>query len=192
MALKQSKSEKRLQRRIEKNLKEQNNNARLAQSIVIESKPIRITVVPDFDNLPRIAFQEFSYKDCALSWGITHADTEGAWSWGESRIWSDEEYLQDIESHFKSLVNNSWKEIESHTYNGKGKIRKLLNKSQPLDSIIEEAQNRWVEDETRAQFEELFRFRLGTDKRAWGIRVQHHFFLVWYERHHKICPPNKD
>jgi hypothetical protein len=39
-----------------------------------------------------------------------------------------------------------------------------------------------------AEFEELFRLRLGSNRRIWGVRIQHHFYMVWYERSHKICP----
>jgi len=156
MVSKESKKERRLQRQVEKKLKEKNNNARLAQSVVVDkSKPIRVIAVPDLEKSPRLNPQEINYKDCTLSWGVTHADREGMWSWGETRAWDDEEYNQDIKSHFESLVNNSWREIEAHTYNGKDGNRKLLNKYQPVESICGEARNRWVEDELRVQFEEL-------------------------------------
>jgi hypothetical protein len=114
------------------------------------------------------------------------------WSWGEARQWSDQEYSDIIEAHFNALANNSWGEIELLEYNGAGGYRKRLNKYQSLDSLRKEAQDRWIVDDLRAQFEVLFRFRLGTHKRIWGIRLQHHFFLVWYERNHMICPVDRD
>lgn len=77
MASKPSKSESRLQRQIEKQLRQKDKNARLAQSVNVESKPIRVTAIPEIDRLPRTAFDELNYKDYALSWGVSHADTDG-------------------------------------------------------------------------------------------------------------------
>ena len=148
--------------------------------------------VPDINHSPRIAVSTSNYKNCAFSWNTTLAEVLGTWSWGEERCWTDEEFSQEIDPHLRSNSSNSWQQIEVQTYNGSGRKRKLLNKYQPLSSLCPEAQHRWREDVTRSQFEELFRFRLGTDKRIWGIRVEHHFFLVWYERRHHICPPDND
>lgn len=188
MSQKLSKSEERIKRKNEKSLKQQTKNVRLAQNVIITSKPIRIETKPDITKLPRIQVDNIDYKDCALSWDTNLADTEGKWTWGELRQWSTQESCDIIEPHFLALANNTWKEIETLTYNGSGRHRRLLNKHQPLESICNEAQQRWIEDDTRSQFEELFRFRLGTNRRVWGIRFQHHFFMIWYERHHRICP----
>ena len=49
------------------------------------------------------------------------------------------------------------------------------------------AQRRWRDLEYE-EFDVLFRFRLGNLKRAWGIVVQSHFFMVWWDRTHSIYP----
>lgn len=123
---------------------------------------------------------------------VTHADLEGFWSWGEPRRWSDVEQIKDINGHLDILLNNTWNEIETQTYNGADGYRKPLNKYQTLDSLCAEAQDRWINNPELEEFESLFRFRRGSKKRLWGIRVQHHFFLIWYERKHKICRPEND
>jgi len=50
-----------------------------------------------------------------------------------------------------------------------------------VDSLHVEAQKRWYELEL-SQFDELFRLRLGSKKRIWGVRIEHHFYMIWYER----------
>ncbi|HLP88621.1 MAG TPA: hypothetical protein VK184_08545 [Nostocaceae cyanobacterium] len=185
-----SKKEERIKRQNEKALKKQQQNARLAKNVEISSKLVRSTAKPDLAKVPRSVDAD-DYKNHYFSWCVSEADQEGVWSWSEPRKWEDEEYLEIIEPHFQSLHNNSWQEVENLTYNGASGKRRHLNKPQELNSLCEEAQERWKELEIFSQFEVLFRFRLGTNERIWGVRIQHHFFTVWYERYHQICPIKK-
>ena len=186
------KGEERLRRKNEKALRNDNSNVRLAQSIIISDSPIRSTIKPEITNEPRAGVDKSAYQNYAFCWDLTHADRTGSWSWGEERQWSDEEYKGIIDPHFNSLENNSWREVENLSYNGKDGYRKLSNKYQSINTLEEEAQNRWEEHETMSQFEWLFRLRLGSKRRAWGVRVKHYFFMVWYERNHMIYRVDKD
>ena len=188
---KMSKKEDRIKRQNEKKLKDQQKKVRLAKNVEVSSKLIRVTEKPDLTKIPRSVDAD-NYKNHYFSWCVTKADLEGVWSWGEARRWEEEEYLNTIEPHFQALDNNSWQEVETQTYNGASNQRKNLNKYQRLNSICEEAQQRWQDIEIISQFEVLFRLRLGTSRRTWGVRVQHHFFIVWYERHHQIYPLERD
>ncbi len=189
MTKKLSKKEARLQRKIEKLAKQKDKQVRLSSSIKINDKYIRVTQIPNLIKKPRSQSPE-NYKAHYFSWCCSQSDREGEWTWknNEPRSWTDDEFTSDIESRLNSYNNNSWMEVESFTYNGASGFRKQLNKYQSLDTICNEAQERWLSLDTINQFDELFRFRLGTHKRIWGIRIQHHFFLVWYERHHQIYP----
>lgn len=60
-----------------------------------------------------------------------------------------------------------------------------MHHSHDICDIDEGAIERWVELGFE-EFDTIFRFRLGNKKRAWGIELQGHFFMIWYERHHKI------
>ena len=186
-----SKKEERIKRQNEKKLKDQQKKVRLAKNVEVSSKLIRITEKPDLRKIPRSVDAD-NYKNHYFSWCVSEADLEGVWSWGEARKWEEEEYSRIIEPHFQALDNNSWQEVETQTYNGASNQRKNLNKYQRLNSICEEAQQRWQDIEIISQFEVLFRLRLGTSRRIWGVRVQHHFFIVWYERHHQIYPLERD
>ena len=188
---KMSKKEDRIKRQNEKKLKDQQKKVRLAKNVEVSSKLIRVTEKPDLTKIPRSVDAD-NYKNHYFSWCVSEADLEGVWSWGEVRKWEEEEYLNTIEPHFQALDNNSWQEVETQTYNGASNQRKNLNKYQRLNSICEEAQQRWQDIEIISQFEVLFRLRLGTSRRIWGVRVQHHFFIVWYERHHQIYPLERD
>lgn len=185
------KGDARIQRANKKALKRDRSNARLSESVVVSEFPIRSNITPDIKQSPRNAVDYHAYRKHALSWDINYADLIGRWSWFEDRQWSEQEFNEIIKPRFENLGKISWGEIELQTYDGAGGYRKRMNKKQGLDSVCEEAQARWLElDESIALWDQLFRFRLGNKKRAWGIRFQHHFFLVWYERDHKICPSN--
>lgn len=184
-----SKKDERIQRQLEKMAKRRDKDLRLSQGITIADKFIRISSTPDIKKKVSATLPD-GYKNYYFSWCKTHSDTSGIWTWGEHRQWTQEEESQQINPTLNGYNNCSWNEIEEHTYNGKHKARRRLNKAQSLDSLCPEAQERWLSLDHLSQFEEVFRFRTGTDRRLWGVRVQHHFFLVWYERQHLICPIN--
>lgn len=184
--IKLSKAEARLKRKIAKQTKSKEKNVRLIEKVPVTDRLIR-SEVPDIIKIPR-GVDSLNYKDRPFEWNISRADLLGDWSWGEPRCWSDEEYLNIVERHFNAQLNNTWQQVEAQTYNGSNGKRKRCNKYQPIDSLTQEAQLRWMENDELAQFEHLFRCRLGTNRRVWGIRVTNHYFLVWYERYHNICP----
>lgn len=185
--MKPSKSESRIERQNRKALKDKEKSARLSSSIEIPQKYIRTTEMPAFEKTPRSVDPD-NYKDTMFSWSENNADRDDAWSWGENRDWSQEEFDDDIKSHLDSLNNLAWHEVETLTYNGAGKYRKRLNKYQNVESLCDEALGRWIDELEMADFEETFRLRSGSDRRIWGVRISHHFYLIWYERNHKICP----
>lgn len=187
MGSKTRKKEARLKKKLEKLSKTNIKNARLSDNIDIRNKYVSSSEIPDLTKTPRSKSPD-NYKKFCFRWSDNHSDTKGYWSWQEPRQWNANEYTNKIKPHMDLHKNDSWNEVENKRYNGKEKFRKLLNKYQHLESICREAQKRWLSLGLLSQFEVLFRMRLGTDRRIWGIRIQHHFYLVWYERNHKICP----
>lgn len=187
MTKRPSKKEARLLRKAAKEPKKIEKSVRLSSSIEIKDKYIRASIKPDLVKIPRSTSPN-NYREYYLTWCVSNSDTDDDWSWNEPRQWSDAEFTETIKPHMDGCSSNAWKDIEVHSYNGKKGFRKLSNKHQPLNSICEEAQSRWLSLEGLLEFDELFRFRLGTNKRIWGVRILHHFYLVWYERNHLICP----
>ena len=154
----------------------------------LEERSIRTSTRPILGERPRSVVSPDAYKTEPFSWCITESDIEGEWTWGEPRQWSDNEYTEDIEGVLNGLLSNTWNEVETFTYNAAGGRRGRINKYQLVSSLCDEAQQRWQEHDKFIQYNP-FRFRLNSNKRVWGIRVRTHFFTIWYERYHRICPP---
>lgn len=182
-----SRREKRLLRKNQKIAKDQIKSARLAASVIIPDRQIRYSHQPILGKAPLSKSPDY-YKDQRLTWCITEADCDGIWSWQEPRQWTGKEYSDTIKPHFTGNENNTWKQILAQTYDGQDHKRLPLNKIQLIDTLCPEAQNRWFQNDKLAIYDSSFRFRLGSSKRVWGVRLQAHYFVIWYERFHKICP----
>jgi hypothetical protein len=186
-----SKSESRKLRKAEKAEREKPKNIKFGEGVHIRESPIRNSFVPQIRG-PFALVSDQAYKQHAFQWGTEHSDRDGEWSWLEPRDWSEEEHIKVISAHLDSLIGNSWSQVEVMTYNGADRMRRRLNKYQELVSLRVEAQERWISIDVLSQFDTLFRLRVDSDKRLWGVRVQHHFFLVWYDRGHQIYQVHDD
>ncbi|MFN7716465.1 MAG: hypothetical protein ACK5QS_13435 [Pseudanabaenaceae cyanobacterium] len=201
MTDKLSKAEKRKQRQEEK------AQARKAKSVKFSSsaedavvKTVKIAPIPEL-SLKVVKVQEIPSRNkslylpseesftitCNLTWCTTVSDLQGKWSWQEPRCWTEEEWETQIHYHFSLLEKLTWSEIlEQKTPAKHGKsLRK--NHHQELSSLVQEAQGRWIEIGLE-EYDTAFRFRVASTIRAWGIKLQGHFYLVWWERYHKIYP----
>lgn len=116
-----------------------------------------------------------------VSWCITRIDQEGHWSWGEPRAWTELEWTRTIHPKFKEFEQKTWAEIDQMA-SGEGH---KMHHGHEITDLVLDAQERWKELDLE-EFDDVFRFRLGNKKRAWGYIVQAHFFMVWWERNHKI------
>jgi hypothetical protein len=183
---KKSKAEARREKQLQKQAKQKKKSVVLSSSVQVKDRFIRSEIRPSFSKKPRSP-NPYQYKNNYFSWCCSLADTDDLWPWGEPRQWSDEEYSGIIEPHLNNYKNHSWAQVEAETYNGRGGRRSFLNKYQSVCSLRNEAQERWSELDL-FEFDELFRFRLGSQKRIWGFRVEYHFYMIWYERQHCICP----
>lgn len=165
--MRESKKDARLRKRIEKKERNKIKSARLSEKVEIKNKYIRSYLKPNLTKTPRLT-SEYNYKDYYFSWDDSHSDTDGNWSWQEPRQWEASEYSNIIKPHMDSHTNNAWHEVEAFTYSGRQKYRKLLNKYQSIQSICPEAQARWMSFDHLSEFEELFRMRIGDEKRMGG------------------------
>ncbi|WP_294900572.1 hypothetical protein [Tatumella sp. UBA2305] len=124
-----------------------------------------------------------------MTWCARSADCDGSWSWRcgddltEPRKWSDEEWLDPITSNLNNLEGLDWAEIQRMVSD----TSHLMHHDHNIGDLCDEAIQRWFDLELD-EFETIFRFRLGNKKRAWGIELRGHFYLIWYERDHKIYP----
>ncbi len=196
-----SKKDAREQRKLAKIEKKQAKSIQLANSMREHVKQPRILDAPPLSRTPRspggVSKSQKSPRstdprkellDVLMTWCDTQADIEGEWGWGEQRAWSQEEYDSDVKPSLDSMGQNTWGNIWNDQ-KVKAKKGKEVPKhhDHPINNLCKEAQDRWVEHGLE-EHDTAFRFRFGSTKRAWGVRLQAHFYLVWWERHHQIYP----
>lgn len=202
MTDKPSKAEKRIQRQEEKAQARKAKSVKFSSSVEsLAIKTVKIAPIPDLD-LKVVKRQEQPSRNkcvylpneeafsiaCHLTWCTTISDLEGEWSWQEQRCWTQEEWEAQIFPNLSSLEKSTWSEIlfEQKTP-AKGGKSVPKHHSQELITLVKEAQNRWIEIDIE-EYDTAFRFRFANTVRAWGVKLQGHFYLVWWERHHKIYP----
>lgn len=193
------KQDSRQQKKLAKSLKQKEKSIRLVSAFIdsnIDSSP-KIKCLPDVEKRPNVDAQlgslsvpkqakvvhDGSRFGFLMTWCARHADNIGNWPWGEARLWGDQEWEDTILTGLNSYEGLDWKEI--HSMNSD--TGHLMHHDHDISDLCNEAVDRWLELNLD-QFEVVFRFRLGNKKRAWGIELQGHFYLIWYERDHKIYP----
>ena len=183
-----TKKQKRLARNSAKKAKVKRKNAKLIASIKLSSqKLIRSTMPPKLENNLKKTKPHDYFLNKSFTWCVRNSDVRDKWSWDEPRQWTEEEYLNLIEEKLDLRKSNTWDEVLKETYGTKTESKKV-NKSQSINSLCLEAKKRWLTIYPQNQFPETFRFRASNMKRIWGIRVGSHFYVIWFERNHKICP----
>lgn len=162
-----------------------------------EQKKIRLLNDPDFqivprlqeiittEKTPRVGEDPGSIMTKLLQWDYGSADRSGDWSWGQERNWSQVEWEEVIYPHFENLGQLTWAEVYAQRTGGKNRHKK--NHDMALWDIHKEAFDRWL-DIGLDQYETLFRFRIGSKPRIWGYKIHAKFFLIWWDREHKIYP----
>lgn len=105
---------------------------------------------------------------------------EGAWDWKLSG-----EEVRHLLEVLESLAGMTWREVKDLRTHSKRNTRPLHH-DQPLDSIHKDARQRLKD--LKIDVETVFRLRHGNLVRIWGYVQGGTFHLVWFDRHHKICP----
>jgi len=116
-----------------------------------------------------------------MEWTDEKADLDGQWSWGQSRDWSGEIWTTKILPFLKQCECKTWQELEMEK---SGKNKK--HKEYEISAICAEAQKRLVNIQMD-DFDQIFRFGMGSKRRFYGFRIQHVFSALWWDEFHKIC-----
>ena len=159
------------------------------------SKEPKIVTLPDIEKRPKSEVdistlqipkqvrtaENGSRFGLKMTWCARKGDSNGTWSWGETRSWSETEWEGTILTGLNHLEGLDWQEIHSHVSD----TGHLMHHDHDIGDIANEAVDRWI-DLGFEEFYVIFRFRLGNKKRAWGIVLGPHFYMVWWERNHKI------
>lgn len=142
---------------------------------------VRLAAIPP-PKRPRVVADGGRFQT-PMTWCARKADLEGSWSWGEQRQWTEAEWESEIFPGLNSHEGALWREIQGQT-SGEGHY---MHHDHDVAELCNEAMDRWLALELE-EFDTVFRFRFGNTKRAWGIELQGHFYLVWWERYHRIYP----
>lgn len=193
------KSEQRAHRKALAQEKFEAEKPALLAKVVADRVPKQI-VTPSPDNNPRLAphleraaaaaekapkaIKDGSRFGSRVTWCIKKADREDAWSWGEPRDWDADEWGSIIHPALQQFEQLTWGEVDQFSSDTGHK----MHHGHEVGELIEEAQRRWQQLDLE-QYDSLFRFRVGGQKRrAWGFIVQFHFHFVWWDREHSIYP----
>lgn len=193
------KSEGRAERQKLKHEKLERSKAALLAKVVIARSPRQI-VSPPKNEAPRLAphlqrlaaleaerspkaIKDGSRFRARVTWCLTKADRKEHWSWGEARQWSQEEWDGVIHPPFLEFSRLTWGEIDQFS----SETGHKMHHGHEVGDLIPEAQARWSELGLE-QYDSVFRFRLGGQRRAWGFIVQAHFHFIWWDREHSIYP----
>ena len=119
-------------------------------------------------------------------WEASTIDYEYAGSWD----WKIEpKEAKDLLELLGSLQESTWKQVKDLRFNSKNKSRQLHH-SEKVTVICKEAQER-LDQIGLGDQEELYRLRHGNTVRVWGYRNGTIFYILWYDRNHKVYPQEK-
>jgi hypothetical protein len=103
-------------------------------------------------------------------------DFDGSWGWGEFTT-----------AHVKALHEKckGWETMRASELFGLGG-----NKLIPFGKLDPAARARLREIELD-DLAGLWELRLSGKRRVWGTRVEHVFYLIWWDPEHTVCPSLK-
>ncbi|SDD03931.1 hypothetical protein [Actinokineospora iranica] len=120
------------------------------------------------------------------AWGLSLIDDDNSLPWGG---WpEDRGGLIKIMAFLQEMEKLTWAEIWAQLTGGNSR-RGPKHKSIPVEHLIKSAQDRLTTLDLD-DHPELFRFRLGSLERLWGVFVggHHIFYPLWWDAAHQICP----
>ena len=178
-------SQKKEQRR---KVKDAHNNAKKARLLARPefSRSPRVQAdVPFEGKTPRVTQDPDSIMSCLMEWNRSQADRDGIWSWGQPRDWNEEDWHGIMHPNLCEFERLTWAEILAQETGNKKRHKK--HHDMDVFDIIPEAGDRWLELGLE-QYEKIFRFRLQGKPRLWGYKIRAKFFLIWWDKLHKIYP----
>lgn len=126
-------------------------------------------------------FENYEFKVPTFSFKYLDMESYPDWSW----VNYDSEIHEVIE-FLKNMSNLTWNEIMNQRTGNDGRRQK--HHFQEFHTIIPEANKIIKKFKYDEVFENLFRFRLGGVHRLWGFLKNGVFYVLWWDRDHKIYP----
>lgn len=85
------------------------------------------------------------------------------------------------------VCGSTWSELERQQTGSSRRRQK--HHSQEVSTLCKAARDRLADLRHDEIFgDDLFRFRLGGTARLWGFVVDDVFYLLWWDRHHRVYP----
>lgn len=118
------------------------------------------------------------------TFSFLHADHEydggtDGWSW-----FSDREAGRLLR-FLQQVGERTWDELSTWRENGRH-----AHHEQAIDTLCDEARQRIVDLGLDERFtgDTIFRFGMGPRQRLWGFTRDGVFYVLWWDRDHKVCP----
>ena len=140
-------------------------------------KPVSV-YTPATDQSPRTAADVDWIRKASPVWRTHLMDFDGPFGW--SSVSADG--MRKIQTSLKSYESMKWQDIDSKKSCGAIELRDVDAKSRA-------ARTRLVAI-GYSQFETLYKLRVDTKSRIWGIRDRHVFQLLWWDPDHQVYPMN--
>lgn len=111
--------------------------------------------------------------DPTLVWGFSQIDLDGPYGWRQLTA----DHLTDLQKKCED-----WETMRQSDLFGHGG-----NKRIPLHELSSDAKKRLISLELD-DVDALWELRLSGKRRLWGMRLQHVFYLLWWDPEHEVCP----
>jgi hypothetical protein len=108
-------------------------------------------------------------------WALSYVDMDGDWGWSSC----DGDSVEMILRFLKELESC----VHTEVFGSRHKFIKI-------ESLCPQAQKRLEEIELD-DLDGLWELHLSGKVRIWGHRVEHVFYLVWWDPEHTVCPSRK-
>lgn len=102
--------------------------------------------------------------------------------------WPSSDGLEEVVNFLCDISKSSWEEIRLQR-TGSGRQR---HHQQQIESIAPEGIKLISALGLDERFDELFRFRIGYEKRLWGFLRGDIFYILWWDPDHKVYPLDHD
>jgi hypothetical protein len=112
-----------------------------------------------------------------LVFGLQLADHEGPYAWAE------------ISAEHTKLIADTCRSWESMSANEVFAV--AGNKPVPFENLCPAAQARLHEIDLEEYNGQWWELRVTGERRIWGVRQRHVFYVVWWDPEHEVCPSKK-
>ena len=129
----------------------------------------------------QVNLDDHKNKHPVFSFRFVDTEEHSEWSWVNSQ-----EEIVTLTHFLRDIGSCTWGEIWSQESGGKNRHKK--HHFQEFESITQDAIKVLKSSRLDQTFDNLFRFRLGNFERLWGFYSAGTFYILWWDRNHRINP----